>query len=112
MTPKALLGEPALGHWTATHTTNVHGRYPIEGKLWVTSTRLVFVPLFRFVRPFRWSCALEAITTLAIKPVEASRMNRSPRPRVVVTVDGRSHFFLARDTDAVRAAVHDAMTRT
>jgi hypothetical protein len=112
--PKALGGEQDLGHWLATHATDVHGRYPIEGRLWVTPTRLVFVPppVFRLVRRFHWSCNLTEIERLEIRPVEPWRLNRSPRQRIAIVTDGRTHFFVARDPDAVREAIGDAIAGT
>src|SRR4051812_1407347 len=80
-------------------------RYPIEGRLWLTPTRLIFVPVFKFVRRFHWSCDLDDVTDLAVRPVESSWPKRSPRRRVAVATDGRTHFFLVKDADAVRAAI-------
>ena len=102
---KALGGEHVIGRWTATHATHPNGRYPIEGRLWLTPTRLVFVPVFKFLRRFHWSCDLDDVTDLTVRPVEASRLNRSPRPRVAVVTEGRTHFFLVKNPAQVRAAV-------
>ena len=112
--PNALRGEPDLGHWLATHSTDRHGRYPIEGRLWVTPTRVAFVPppVFRLVRPLHWSCNLTEVESLAIRSVEPWRFNRAPRPRIAIVTDGRTHFFVVRDPEGVQRAIGDAIAGT
>jgi len=109
--PKGLNGEPDLGQWLATHTTNPYGRFPIEGRLWLTASRLVFVPppVFRLVRRWGWSCYLKEISTASVKPVEASWTNHSPKRRVAIETDGRTHFFLVSKPDEAFHAISDAI---
>ena len=107
--PKALLGETPLAHWLATHTTNIHGRWPIEGRLWITPSRLVFVPRFG-IRRFHWSCNFDAISSITVRPVDAWLFNRSPRPRIALASEGKVHFFVVRDPNAVLAVIEDAMS--
>ncbi len=106
--PKALLEETPIAQWLATHTTDVHGRWPIEGRLWVTQRRLVFVPRIARLRRFHWSCSFDAMSNIAIQPVEPWRLNRRPKPRLAVQVAGTTHFLLVRDPDRALAVIRDA----
>jgi hypothetical protein len=109
--PKALLGETSIAHRLATHTTNTYGRFPIEGRLWVTPRRLVFVPRFGIPR-FHWSCDFDAISKIAIRPVDASWLNRSPKPRIAVETGGKVHFLLVHDPSPAMTVIEAAMSNT
>ena len=109
--PKVLHGEPDLGHWLATHTTNTRGRFPIEGRLWLTSTRLVFVPppVYRLVRRWNWSCLFGEIVSVDAKPVQESWTNHSPKRRLAIETSGGTHFFVVSKLDEVLLAINQAM---
>ena len=108
--PKALLGEEARDSWFAVHTTEPHGRWRTEGRLWLTPTRLVFVPVAygKLLQRLSWSCALGSVDDVEIAAPEPWALNREPRGRLRLRSDGRTDWFQVRNPEEALAAIRTA----
>jgi hypothetical protein len=96
--------------WNANHT---RGQMAVGGRLWLTTSRLVFVPnVFErgVMRRSEWSCRLADVTDVGVASRGIHPFNGAWRRRLVVHHSDGAGLFVVNHVEDVVGVIRQALT--